>query len=197
MNTGRSITRLHRKYSPSDRVYDLVHTHSKIVHDIAMQLIASSGFALDADLVKTGTMLHDIGAYPLFGSDDRLREGVDYITHGVEGEAILRREGFPRKVCRMASHHTGVGIPKEEVKQQNIPLPLDDYLAETDEELIIMYADKFHSKTTPPYFNSFEWYKKYVSRFGDDKVEKFEEMRRKFGLPDLVILSRKYGHEIR
>jgi uncharacterized protein len=76
-------------------------------------------------------------------------------------------------------------------------LPVDDYLAETDEELLIMYADKFHSKTTPPYFNSFEWYKQGVAKFGADKVIKLENMAKKFGVPDLKPLSEKYGYEVR
>lgn len=62
-----------------------------------------------------------------------------------EGEAILKSEGFPEKLWRFASHHTGVGLTRDVINQK-LPLPEADYLVETDEELLVMYADKFHSK---------------------------------------------------
>lgn len=195
--TPDAIEALHRKYAPSDEVYDLVFTHCQIVRDIAIQLNSKGTCNIDIGLVTTGAMLHDIGVYPLFDADSKLREGVSYITHGTEGEAILKKEGFPEKVWRFAAHHTGVGLTKQDVIDQKHPLPVTDYLAETDEELLIMYADKFHSKTTPPYLNSFEWYGQDIAQFGPDKVVKFEEMAQKFGVPELESLSRKYGYEIR
>ncbi len=178
-------------------MYDLVFTHCQILRDIAAQLIAKGTFRVDAELVYVGCMIHDIGVYPLFGADGKLLADADYITHGIKGEAILQNEGFPETIWRFASHHTGVGLSKKDIVDQKLPLPLEDYLAETDEELLIMYADKFHSKTAPPCFTSFEWYKQYVSRFGADKVIKFEQMAQKFGIPDLKPLAEKYGHEIR
>lgn len=193
----QKIKALHKKYAPSDEVYDLVFTHCQIVCDIAMQLVANGSFTVNVELVKTGCMLHDIGVYPLFGADNKLRPGVNYITHGTEGEAILKREGFSAIIWRFASHHTGVGLSHNDVAAQKLPLPVRDYLAETDEELLIMYADKFHSKTTPPYLNSFDWYKQDVIKFGRDKVVKFEQMAQKFGVPDLTSLSETYGFEIR
>lgn len=195
--TSQQIELLHRKYAPSPEVFDLVWTHCCVIRDISLQLIESGSLMLDTELVRVGALLHDIGVHPLFGADGGLRPHVNYITHGTEGEAILKNEGFPEMIYRFASHHTGVGLTKHDVTSQKLPLPLRDYLAETDEELLIMYADKFHSKTTPPYFNSFEWYKNDVARFGDDKVIKFENMAEKFGKPNLRVLSEKYGFTIR
>lgn len=64
-----------------------------------------------------------------------------------------------------------------------------------------MYADKFHSKTTPPQFNSADSYKHEIAKFEisktGSKVEKFENMIKKFGLPDLEKLSRKWKMEIK
>ena len=34
------IISIHKKYAPSDAVYELVYTHCCIVRDIAMQLVA-------------------------------------------------------------------------------------------------------------------------------------------------------------
>jgi uncharacterized protein len=195
--TLSEIQALHKKYAPSDEVYDLVFIHCQIIHDIAEQLIAKNGLNVDTELVRIGCLLHDIGVHPLFGEDGKLRPGVNYITHGTEGEAILKAEGFPEAIWRFCSHHTGVGLSKQDIVTQELPLPAADYLADTDEELLIMYADKFHSKTTPPYFNSFEWYRQDIARFGSDKVRKFEEMAEKFGVPDLKPLAEKFGYEIR
>lgn len=195
--TENEILALHKKYAPCDSVYELVLTHSRIVRDIAVQLIEKNGLDLNRELIEVGTLLHDIGVYPLFGSDGKIRDGVNYITHGTEGEVILKNEGMPRDVVRFAAHHTGVGLSKQDVIKQKLPLPVSDYLAETDEELLIMYADKFHSKTTPPYFNSYDWYREDISRFGKDKVVKFDNMAARFGKPDLDILSSHYSYEIR
>lgn len=197
MPTADDILALHKKYAPNSSVYDLVLTHCYIVRDIALQLIDEHKLALDRYLVEVGAMLHDVGVHPLFGADGTLRDGVSYITHGIEGEKILHNEGFPEKICRFAAHHTGTGLTKTDVIDQKLPLPVADYLAESDEELLIMYADKFHSKTTPPYFNSYEWYRKDVAKFGADKVAKFDAMAEKFGKPDLAPLSKKYSFSVR
>jgi uncharacterized protein len=193
----KEIEALHKKYAPSDMVFDIVFTHCQIVRDIAEQLIAKNNLDVDIDLVRTGCMLHDIGVYPLFDAENHKREGRPYLTHGVEGEAILKAEGLPQEIWHIASHHTGVGLTAADIANEHLPLPIQDYLAETDEEELIMYADKFHSKTTPPYFNSFQWYKQDIAQFGEAKVRKFEAMAEKFGIPDLALLSDTYGFKIR
>lgn len=191
------IVSLHKKYAPSDVVYGLIFTHCCIVRDIALQLVRTSNLDLDIQLVEVGALLHDIGAYPLFKPSGELRDGVNYILHGTEGERILKKEGMPESIWRFAAHHTGVGLSKEDIIEQKLPMPIADYLAESDEELLIMYADKFHSKTTPPYFNSYEWYSKDIARFGKDKTAKFNAMALKFGKPDLELLRRSYPFAIR
>jgi len=191
------IIALHKKYAPSDEIYGLVLTHSQIIYDIALQLIEKEAFPINRELVQTGALLHDIGAYPLFGSNSKLREGISYVSHGIEGEKILKREGFPEAIWRFAAHHTGVGLSKQDIIIQKLPLPIEDYLAESDEELLIMYADKFHSKTTPPYINSFEWCREDLAQYGEDKVIKFDNMAVKFGIPSLKPLSSKYSYTIR
>lgn len=195
--TEQAIAELHRKYAPSDQVYELIYTHCQIVRDIALELIDARQLAVDRELVRVGAMLHDIGVYPLFTEMGVLREGVSYITHGVEGEKLLRQEGFLEPVCRFAAHHTGTGLTRRQVIEQGLPLPPVDYMAETDEELLVMYADKFHSKTTPPCFHTLESYRTYVAQFGADGPLRLDAMAEKFGLPNLECHSRKYGFEIK
>lgn len=59
-----------------------------------------------------------------------------------------------------------------------------------------MYADKFHSKTTPPKFVTADSYATYVSRFGDDKVAAFQALRNTFGAPDLAELAAAHQHAL-
>jgi uncharacterized protein len=195
--TYPDIEQLHGKYAPTPEVFDLVFTHCRIVHDIADQLIGSRKLAVDAELVRVGCLLHDIGVYRLFDTGGNAQIDGDYVTHGLRGEEILRAEGFNEEIWRFASHHTGVGLTKRDIVQQNLPLPVEDFLADTPEELLVMYADKFHSKTQPSYFNSNEWYGQYVIKFGEDKARKFAAMADQFGVPDLRPLATKYGHRIR
>jgi uncharacterized protein len=146
-------------------------------------------------LSRAGSLLHDIRVYRLYNEAGEL-DHANYIRHGVLGHALLREEGFPEEICRFASHHTGVGLTREDVLRQRLPLPPADYVAETSEEALVMYADKFHSKTSPPTFLTAGAYAASVRRFGADKVAAFESMRAMFGEPDLAPFSRAYGHRV-
>jgi uncharacterized protein len=186
--TIHQIEALHKKYAPTPAVLELVWTHCRIVNDIAQQAISFHHLEVDPELVRVGCLLHDIGVY---------RVDLHYITHGVRGEAILKDEGYPETISRFASHHTGVGLTARDITSHKLPLPALDFLAETVEEELVMYADKFHSKDDPPCFNTYDWYLRYAARFGSDKASKFEDLAGKFGLPDLAPLIEKYGHTVR
>ncbi|MBX6381989.1 MAG: HD domain-containing protein [Microbispora sp.] len=193
--TDAEIRALHAKYAPTEEAFDLVHTHCEIVCAIALRLAGRAGPGVDAELVRAGSLLHDIGVYLLYDEDGRLDE-AGYLRHGILGHELLRREGFPEILCRFCSHHTGVGISRKDVLRQGLPLPPRDYLAETTEEKLVMFADKFHSKTSPPRFVTAETYAAHVRRFGEDKAEAFASMCADFGIPDLRPLAAAYGHEI-
>jgi uncharacterized protein len=89
-----------------------------------------------------------------------------------------------------------VGVTKEDVLKQGLPLPVADYLAVTDEERLVMYADKFHSKSRPTAFLTADEYASQVRRFGEEKVTAFQALRAEFGDPEpaLGILSRRGAH---
>ncbi|MFD8522139.1 HD domain-containing protein [Streptomyces capillispiralis] len=178
------IRALHEKYAPTAEALALVHTHCEIVWSIAEQLISASRLDVDAELVRAGCLLHDIGVYRLYGADGRLDHG-NYVRHGLLGHEILEREGFPEPLRRFCSHHTGVGITRQDVLTQGLPLPPADYLAVTDEERLVMYADKFHTKSRPSVFLSPDEYAAHVRRFGEEKVTAFEALRAEFGDPDV------------
>jgi len=191
--TDSEILALHEKYAPSPEALDSVYTHCAIVRRIAEQLLgrasaAFPGAGVNAGLVRAGALLHDIGVYRLYDEAGNL-DHAGYIRHGVLGYEVLEAEGFAAGICRFASCHTGVGISRQDVIRQGLPLPLADYLARTPEEKVVMYADKFHTKSSPPRFLTAEAYAASVRRFGEDKVAAFEAMRAQFGDPDLTPLG--------
>lgn len=187
---------LHEKYAPTAEAFELVHTHCVIVCEIAEQLLEGpAGRGIDAELVRAACLLHDIGVYRLYDADGRL-DHAGYLRHGVLGHDLLRSEGFPEELCRFCSRHTGVGLSSADVHTQGLPLPVADYLAESPEERLVMYADKYHSKTDPPVFHTADSYAHRVSRFGADKAAAFAELRTYFGDPDLKTLAARHGHAL-
>lgn len=189
------ILALHEKYAPTPQALDEVHTHCVIVCEVAEQLHARGGIDADIALVRAGCLLHDIGVYQLYDDAGRL-DYPRYIRHGLLGYQLLREEGLPEAVCRFASHHTGTGLTRREILSRGLPLPPDDYLADSTEEALVMYADKFHTKSRPPSLLTGDAYARYVHRFGADKVAAFTAMRAEFGEPDLAPLARAFGQQV-
>jgi uncharacterized protein len=177
------IRALHERFAPTREAFDAVYTHCVIVCRIAESLAGEEDLAL----VRAGALLHDLGVYRVDG---------EYIRHGLLGHGMLRDLGFPETLCRFCSCHTGVGITAGDVRRQNLPIPVGDYVAETAEERLVMYADKFHSKKSPPVFLTAAAYLTSVRRFGEDKADAFTVMVRDYGEPELSILSTEYGHSI-
>jgi uncharacterized protein len=190
--TDKEIRALHEEFAPTRDAFELVHTHCEIVCKVAEQFLRHQP-AVDGDLVRAGCLLHDIGVYRLYDEHGVL-DHTRYVAHGVLGRDLLRDLGFPEAICRFCAHHTGVGLTREDVQRQALPIPVDDYLAETGEEEIVMYADKFHSKSTPPVFVTADTYAKRVRRFGEDKATEFALLRARYGEPDLRPLAKAYGH---
>lgn len=189
------IRALHERLAPSREAFDLVWTHCAIVCRIAERLMDAAGQDVDKDLVRAGCLLHDVGVYRLYDITGEL-EHAQYIRHGVLGHGLLADEGYPEAVCRFCSRHTGMGLTHGDIERQRLPLPPGDYVAETAEERLVMYADKFHSKTSPPKFVSAPSYAVHVRRFGADKATAFAAMRDRYGDPDLAPLTAEYGHSL-
>src|ERR1700721_77941 len=133
--TDDEILGLHEKLAPAAGAFDLVYTHCVIVCGIAEQLHSRlrTGQHIDIDLARAGALLHDVGVYRLYDKAGKL-DGVNYIRHGILGYELLVQEGLPEAICRFASHHTGVGLTRDDVIAQRLPLPAADYPAETDGE---------------------------------------------------------------
>jgi len=87
------------------------------------------GHAVDMKAVIAGALLHDVG-----------RSRTQTVRHGVEGSAILEREGVDKKVVEIVRRHVGAGISPEEAGK--LGLPDFDYIPRTLEERIVCFADK-------------------------------------------------------
>jgi len=184
--TDAEIRALHRAYAPARDAFEIVFEHCRLVCSLTEQFFA--GRDVDTDLVRAGALLHDVGVYRL--------ESSPYVRHGVLGHELLASLGFPVEICRFASCHTGVGITRDDVVRQALPIPVDDYLPRTPEEELVLYADKFHSKRTPPVFVSGASYEIAVRRWGEDKAVAFADLRHRYGDPDLAGLIDSTGQTL-
>lgn len=184
--TDSEIRALHERFAPTAEAFELVWTHCLIVARIAGSLGRDD---LDMDLVRAGCLLHDIGVY-------RLDPAEHYVRHGLLGYDVLGEAGLPETLRRFCSHHTGVGITRDDVLHQRLPLPDRDFLAETGEEELVMYADKFHSKSTPPRFLTAATFAGRITRFGEDKAKRFQTLVDTYGEPVLTGLAAEFGHPL-
>jgi len=196
--TDDEIRALHAEHAPTREAFDLVYTHCRIVCDLAERVIGANPSLqlLDVDLVRAGCLLHDIGVYRLFDGAGRL-DHTQYVRHGVLGHELLAEAGMPEVLCRFCSCHTGVGITEHDVRTQSLPIPPEDYLPDTLEEEVVMYADKFHSKADPPVFLTAGAYTRKVGKFGPDKPVLFQQMVDRFGEPPVEEIAAGYGHTVR
>jgi uncharacterized protein len=144
---GQKVQALIDKYYPKDRlVRNILTTHSSLVRDKAL-LIAQLHPELEADMciLESGAMLHDIGIIMTKAPGIDCHGSHPYIMHGILGYELLKENGFG-SIAKIAERHTGAGLSSEDIRQQNLPLPLRDMLPISIEEQIIAFADKFFSK---------------------------------------------------
>jgi len=132
--TEKKAIKLLKKYSNNEESFELVLEHSKAVQKAAINIAedVKKNNKIDINLIKIGSLLHDIGRFKCYNKNS--------IRHGVIGGEILRKENLP-EYAEIAERHIGVGITKEDIKQQRLDLPPKDFVPETTEQKIITYAD--------------------------------------------------------
>ena len=182
--TEEEIYKLHQKYANGNKeALDLVWNHSLVVRDIVQQLgnnLIKNKIKIDLKLAETGALIHDIGCYDFYNK----LKNMPYIKHGVKGYEILKNEKFDEEITRMAMIHLGVGIDKENILVNELPLEKKDFIPLTLEEELVAYADNFHSKSGPRFVN-FEEAKEKLAGLWNKSPIIFERFRQKFGEPDL------------
>jgi uncharacterized protein len=215
------IRDLNRRLAPSEFAFEKIWTHCQIVARIALGFAQQmrhdhsgeekgtaiplprpwNGALPDLQLVTVGALVHDIGVYRVFETTgpgagrefDRKR----YIFHGLEGYLILLENRYGLRIASFARNHTGVGITRNEVIAQNLPLPPADYMPRTVEQEIVMYSDKFHTKSDPPDFVSLLAARRSAARFGHTNAARFDAVVKQYGNPDLQPLADEYTMRIR
>ena len=134
------------KYYTPGKLYDLLVAHSRLVRDKALDTVRYAGIQANEELIASGAMLHDLGIFLCDAPSIFCYGSEPYIRHGILGGEILRKEGFPQ-LARFCERHTGAGLTAEDIRNQKLPLPQEDFLPETIEEKAVCYADKFFSKS--------------------------------------------------
>lgn len=205
------IDDLHRKYAPSQEAYELVYRHCMIVANMVREICRfrnrlyvqadvlgkdliqqyttkAPTRLLDTDKAVVGALLHDIGTYEVIDNDGTNGEPVSfnrdrYILHGLAGYDILKAEGVDEEIAQFCRNHTGVGITKEMVEQQHLPLPVADYVPRTTEQEIVMYADNFNSKSAPPRFVTAAKAIQRCAKFGKANEQRMRDLVGIYGEP--------------
>ena len=155
----------------------------------------------DGLTVVIGGLLHDIGTYFLLkqdGSDGGpLKfDGPNYVRHGLKGYEYLLNEGVDESIAQFARNHTGVGLTKEAVESQGLPLPPADYVPMNLEQEVVMVADKYNSKSIPPKFLTAEAYARKAARFGESNRREWLRLLERYGVLDVKPLAEQYHMRI-
>ncbi len=152
---------------------------------------------IDERLVVIGGLLHDIGTYRLLkhdGSDgEPLKfDGPQYIKHGLLGYEYLLEQGVAEEIAQFARNHTGVGLTREDVSRQGLPLPPADYTPVNLEQETVMVADKYNSKSIPPKFLTAQAYTERAARFGEANKQRWLDLLDQYGTVDVAPLAAEY-----
>lgn len=131
---GQEIELLKRIKCPSN-VIDHAAAVKRKAMDIVSSLAEDAAMDVDAELVRRGALLHDIG-----------RSITHRLNHAVEGARLARELGLDEALIGIIERHIGSGITKEEAI--GLGLPAMDYLPATREEKIVSYADSLTNHTT-------------------------------------------------
>ncbi len=161
-------------YNENEKARNILLTHSRMVCDKALSIVqAHPELNADVETIKLGSMLHDIGIIKTNAPKIFCYGLHPYICHGVLGREILESEGL-HELALISERHTGAGLSKEEIIQQNLPLPHRDMLPKSIEEKIICFADKFYSKSgEPTKEKSLKKIRKDMAKYGQAQLERF------------------------
>lgn len=162
------------KYYPEDTpLRRLLLHHSEQVAQRALKICdRHPELNLKRDFLREAALIHDIGIFQTDAPGIHCHGTKPYLTHGVEGAALMRNEGR-EDLARICERHTGTGLTVENIRTQGLPLPERDLLPETMEEQVVCYADKFYSKSHPERERTVEQTAKSLEKFGEAGVKKF------------------------
>lgn len=165
---------IEKYYSDNEKLKDILLRHSRSVADKALSIAdRHPELMLDKQFLEEAAMLHDIGIFKTDAPSIYCYGTHPYICHGYLGADIMRSLGYERH-ARVCERHTGAGITLKSIIDNDLPLPHKDLVPETNEEIVICFADKFFSKTSLDKEKSVDKAIKSLSKFGDEGVERFK-----------------------
>lgn len=179
LNAYNIIDKHYKHNSKSFKIYIL---HAESVKNKALE-IAGNVPELNPDLkfIEQSALLHDIGIKFTYSPDIGCKGKNDYIMHGILGKQLLDNEGF-QKYGSVCERHIGVGLTKQDIISQKLPLPLRNMAPITIEEEIICLADKFFSKN--PLLNgkqrTLKQAQEHIAKLGSDKLKIFDKLCKKY-----------------
>lgn len=167
-------------YSDNPALYRIVMLHSQMVAKKALEISKLKKFDLDPRDIFCAGILHDIGVVKCYAPDINAFGSLPYIQHGLEGSKILEKEGLSQ-YASICLNHTGAGISKKDIKDNNLSLPYFDFLPITPLEKLICYADKFFSKSRDlQREKSLSDIQQQMKKFGKDSYNRFMELHSLF-----------------
>ena len=193
--TDSDIEALHHRYAPSDKVFTLVYDHCRIIAEIAEWCVKQNNIIVDVDLLRAGCLLHDIGTYALFDTEQLRGNMHNYPQHAIFGAALIVEEGFDARIADMVRTHVLMGLTREDITIANFGMPRKDYLPVSTEARLLCYADRFHSKY--PEFNSYPTFLHHLQQRLPTQAAKMQAAAEEFGIPDVAMLAKKYGHPMK
>ena len=161
-------------YKPRSKAYKLLVCHSTLVAEKALKIAQNhQEFLPDLAFMEEAAMLHDIGIFKTNAPDLLCFGEYPYLCHGYLGCELLVEEGYPDHglVCE---RHTGIGITKEEVVINKLPLPNRDFVPISLEEQLICFTDKFYSKSGDLFKEkSIDQIVQSMTKFGPKNLQQF------------------------
>jgi len=162
---------------------DIYMRHCRSVADLALRIARRNRLELAEDSVEAAAMLHDIGIVLTDAPGICCHGSEKYLAHGRLGAGLLRHEGAPELLARVAERHTGAGLTEADIARIGLDsLPSGVcYMPETLLERLICYADKFYSKSGDMKRKPMQRVEASIARFGADASLRFGKLRQEFG----------------
>lgn len=173
---------IEKYYKTDSKAYHILTTHGRQVAETALELAKRvEHLNPDPDFLKEAAMLHDIGIFLTDEPRIDCHGDKPYLCHGYLGRELVEKEGFPEHAL-VCERHVGVGITKENIERNNLPLPKRDMRPQTIEEKIICLADKFYSKKDLTSKKSIEEIKEEAAKHGLENLKQAQELMDIFNL---------------
>ena len=169
-------------YPRGSAAYEIVMRHGEQVAAKALAVAEHLGSGgMDTAFLYEAAMLHDIGIYLTDTPSLDCHGREPYIRHGVLGRSLLEARGLHRHAL-ICERHVGVGLSRDDIRRQHLPLPERDMRPVTLEEKIVCYADKFFSKNARPgqTARSIPEILALLERHGASQARRFQAWARRF-----------------